>query len=38
MDNKAPLPQRTYAEINENRRRLLRDAYFSYPEYICKAQ
>jgi len=34
MENTAPLPQRTYAEINENRRRLLRDAYFSYPEYI----
>jgi hypothetical protein len=34
MENKAPLPERTYAEINENRRRLLNEAYFSYPEYI----
>lgn len=34
MENKTPLPQRTYQEINENRRRLLHDAYFSYPEYI----
>jgi len=34
MENITPLPERAYAEINENRRRLLRDAYFSYPEYI----
>ncbi len=34
MENIAPLPQRTYQEINENRRRLLNEAYFSYPEYI----
>jgi hypothetical protein len=34
MENIAPLPKRTYAEINENRRRLLHDAYFSFPEYV----
>ncbi len=34
MENIAPLPERSYAEINENRRRLLHDAYFSYQEYI----
>jgi hypothetical protein len=34
MENIVPLPERTYAQINENRRRLLHEAYFSYPEYI----
>lgn len=34
MENIAPLPERSYAEIDENRRRLLHDAYCSYPEYI----
>jgi hypothetical protein len=34
MASKAELPQRTYPEINENRRRLLDDAYFCFPEYI----
>ncbi len=34
MENIAPLPERSYKEINENRRRLLRDAYCCYPEYI----
>lgn len=29
-----PLPERSYREINENRRRLLRLAYSSYPEYV----
>lgn len=34
MENTSPLLERAYSEINENRRRLLRYAYFSYPEYI----
>lgn len=33
MENTVTLPERTYEEINENRRRLLRQAYLSYPEY-----
>jgi hypothetical protein len=34
LETTAPLPERAYTEINENRRRLLHKAYFSYPEYI----
>jgi len=29
-----PLAERNYREINQNRRRLLRLAYDSYPEYV----
>ncbi|MCX7634585.1 MAG: hypothetical protein N2Z74_02430 [Syntrophales bacterium] len=34
MEEKAPLPVRTYAEINENRRFLMAEAYADYPEYV----
>jgi len=34
MENTAPLPERTYGEINLNRHKLLQEAYLSYPEYI----
>ena len=34
MENKSPLLQRTYREINENRRKLVTQAYLAYPEYI----
>lgn len=34
MNSKAPLPKRTYWEINENRRFLIAWAYADYPEYV----
>ncbi len=33
MNSLSPLPERSYAEISRNRRRILRDAYACYPEY-----
>jgi len=34
MEEKISLPERSYREINQNRRRMLRLAYESYPEYV----
>lgn len=34
MEKTAPLPKRTYRDISRNRRRLLRLAYETYPQYV----
>jgi hypothetical protein len=33
MDCRAPLPERSYEQVNRNRRRILREAYGCYPEF-----
>jgi len=33
MNTLVPLPERSYGEINRNRRRILQEAYACFPEY-----